>query len=219
MRKNYILLLLVGLLVACSKPKKEVPPVATQADLLAQARSCSRIYASEYVVSKVVVRRDERKLHAHVLGMDVNMSLMGGERVTAVPVEGVVKTYVDMSMIAAEDIRRQGDTLEVILPDPSIEVTGTRILHDEVREKVGLLQSDFTDAERMALQRQGRDSIVADLPRLGLVAAARESAARTLVPLFVGLGFKEEDITITFRQSDERMSAPHVIQNRIVAGR
>lgn len=219
MRKTYILLLAIGLLVGCKKQKEVVPPMASQAELLEQVRLCSRIYASEYVVNKVVVRRDERRFQANMLGMKIDMPIMGGERVTAVPVEGIVKAYVDMGTIRTEDIHRQGDTLEVILPDPHVEITSTRILHDEVREKVGLLQRDFTDAERMQLQQQGRDSIVADLSRLGFVAAARESAARTLVPLFVGLGFKEEHITITFRQSDERMMAPDVIRNMIVPGK
>lgn len=59
---------------------------------------------------------------------------------------------------------------------------------------------NFTDAERSSFERQGRDSIIASLPQSGIIENARASAARILVPLLTQMGYKEEDITITFRK-------------------
>ena len=47
---------------------------------------------------------------------------------------------------------------------------------------------------------KGRKAIINDIPRLDITDMAKESATKIIVPFFVGMGFNEEDITVTFRK-------------------
>ena len=75
----------------------------------------------------------------------------------------------------------------------------------------GFLGRNFTDAERSSFERQGRDSIIASLPQSAIIENARASAARILVPLLTQMGYKEEDITITFRKEFTGDDLRHMI--------
>ena len=48
--------------------------------------------------------------------------------------------------------------------------------------------------------REGRKGIINDIPRMDILETARQSAAHTLVPMLVNLGFKAENIKISFRK-------------------
>mgnify|MGYP003230614662 FL=1 len=118
----------------------------------------------------------------------------------AIPIDATVKGYVDMADLTERNIRQEGNRLTVILPDPRVELTATKVDHKQTRQFVRFLGRNFTDAERSSFERQGRDSIIASLPQSGIIENARASAARILVPLLTQMGYKEEDITITFRK-------------------
>ncbi len=215
--KRLVLLIPLLLLAACSERKetdaeREFSPV----ELATRIRQCSRIYTSEYQVSKIVVRHDERRIKGKLLGVDVDMATPGGERVIAVPIEGVLKAYVDMAELDDESVRRDGDSIEIVLPDPKIVLTSTRVRADEIKKQVGMLQSEFTDSELTALQRQGRDSLVAAIPHLGLIENARESAARRLIALLTSFGFEEEKIRITFASGIENLKVPRRVREMMV---
>ncbi len=214
--KHLFPLLFLPLLVACSTREEPPAEAVKEVDLANEIRQCSRIYASEYQVSKIVVQRDQRRIKGHLLGIDVDMATPGGERVIAVPIEGVLKAYVDMAELTDENVHRFGDTIEIVLPDPKIMLTSTRIRSDEIQKQVGLLQSEFTDEELTALQRQGRDSLIAVIPRLGLIENSRESAARRLIALLSSLGFEEENIRITFASDIESMKMPRKVREMMV---
>ena len=48
-----------------------------------------------------------------------------------------------------------------------------------------------------------KQGIEQSLPSLGIEEMARESAARQLVPIVQAFGFKDKDITITFRKNEK----------------
>jgi hypothetical protein len=81
-----------------------------------------------------------------------------------------------------------------------VELTSSKINQEEIRTFVGLVRAGFSDAELTSYEQQGREAIIQSIPRLGITERARESAARTLVPLIEQLGFEEQDITIAFRK-------------------
>ena len=58
----------------------------------------------------------------------------------------------------------------------------------------------FSDEEMTHYEQQGRESIVKSAEQMGIVETARASAARTLIPLLEQLGYREQDITISFRR-------------------
>lgn len=204
------------MIVSACKGKKyggevEVP----SPDLVTRVQECSRIYTGEYRVSKIVIQRDEKRIKGKFLGMNLNIGIAGGKRVIAMPVQGILKGYVDMSEITEDNIIRHGDSIEVRLPDPRIILTGTRITASDIREKVGLLQSDFSDEDLTELSRRGRDSLISEIPKLGLIENARSSSARALISLLSEMGYKPENIKITF-SSDMNTITPARIKDMLI---
>ena len=45
---------------------------------------------------------------------------------------------------------------------------------------------------------------------------ARESATHVLVPILVKMGYREEDITITFRKDFTESDMPMILENTII---
>jgi hypothetical protein len=84
-----------------------------------------------------------------------------------------------------------------------VEITETHIDHEGVRQFVALTRSNFSDEELQKYELEGRKSIEQSLPSLGIEEMARESAARQLVPIVQAFGFKDIDITITFRKDEK----------------
>ena len=199
-----VLFVLASTVVACSgtgdKEDVKVETPDTIPVLVQQMQQCSRLYTAECRVRKIVTHDDEVQLRGKALGKDFSINLPVGKRKVAIPVTATLKAYVDMSAIKPEDIRRDGDRIEVMMPKPHVMLTSTRIDHKEVKQYVALLRSDFTDEELTAYQSQGRKAIINDVPTSGLLDMARQSAARQLIPLIAQMGFKKENITITFSE-------------------
>ena len=199
-----VLFVLASTVVACSgtgdKEDVKVETPDTIPVLVQQMQQCSRLYTAECRVRKIVTHDDEVQLRGNALGKDFSINLPVGKRKVAIPVTATLKAYVDMSAIKPEDIRRDGDRIEVMMPKPHVMLTSTRIDHKEVKQYVALLRSDFTDEELTAYQSQGRKAIINDVPTSGLLDMARQSAARQLIPLIAQMGFKKENITITFSE-------------------
>ena len=76
-----------------------------------------------------------------------------------------------------------------------------------------MLRSNFTDEELTRYQQQGRDSIINDIPKLGLIEASRESSARTIIPILEQMGYKQEKITVTFRKRFTLSDLPKLLKN------
>lgn len=203
MRKLLFLTVLLSaiLLFSCAGEKTEAPTVAvdTMPLLVTRVQECSRLYTTECHIRKIVTHSDKTNVKGTFFGDPIDIDLPFGERRVAIPMDATVKAYIDFAAFSESNVQRHGDNLIITLPDPRIVVTATRISHDEVRQHVPTLRSDFSDAELSDYERQGREDIVRTIPQLGLVEKARLSAAHTLVPMFVAMGFDEKNITITFR--------------------
>lgn len=174
--------------------------VDTAAVLLTRMERCSRLYTAEYQLRKILVYDNPAVISGTVLHQDFKINLPVGERRIAIPVTATAKAYVDMGKLTADDIHRKGDRLEIVLPDPEVTLTATRIDHEGVRQKVALLRSRFSDEEITAIQRQGRDDIVKSLGKTSIIEDARRSAARQIIPIAARMGFREENVTVTFRR-------------------
>ena len=204
MRKHLLLTLIIACLFVSCKNNKNTndgdSPVDSTAVLITQIQKTSKLYTVEYKLHKIITHNDSKQLQGNIMNRDFNITLPMSQRLVAIPMDATVKAYVDFSEFSSENISRKGNKIEIVLPDPHIAITSTRINHKDVKQYVSFARSNFTDAELLSYEKQGRQQIVQAIPQLGIVEQARESSARVLIPLIKQLGYNETDITITFRK-------------------
>lgn len=168
--------------------------------MVTKVRQCSRLYTAEYQVRKIVTLDDRKRLEGTFMSQDFSLELPAGRRKVAIPIEATLKAYINFATFGEDNVKRRGNKLEIILPDPKVVLTSSKVDHEGIRQYVALTRSRFTDEELASLERQGRESILRSVTQMGILETARESAARTLAPLLAELGFQERDIKITFRK-------------------
>lgn len=200
-RLPYLLFLILFLgTFSCGKNEKDAVMEDSLPLLITKIQSTSRLYTTEYKVHKIVTHNDQLKLEGSFLGHDFSIDLPAGERKIAIPMDATLKGYIDFAGFSADNVRRDGNKIELILPDPEVALTSSRIDHEGVKDHVALFRSRFSDEELSSYERQGRASIIRTIPKMDIEVKARENAARVLVPLLQQFGYAEEDITISFRQ-------------------
>lgn len=183
-----------------AKPGDTPAAVDTIPTLITQVKKCSRLYTAEYKIHKIITHNDEVRAKGKILNHEYDVALPVGERKVAIPVDATIKAYIDFSDFSERNIKRNGRKMEILLPDPHVQLTASRINHGEIRKYVAMMRQNFSDAELANYEQQGRKAIINDIPRLDITAMAKESATKIIVPFFVGMGFNEEDITVTFRK-------------------
>lgn len=206
-----IIVLVTLLLTSCSSegdtPQEQQPAaIDTIPMLVIQIQKCARLYTTEYHIHKIVTHDDVLKLKGNLLKQDIDITLPLGERKVAIPMDATLKAYIDFANFTEHHIERNGDKITILLPDPQVVLTSSKINQNEIREYVGLTRSHFTDKELSAYEQQGRQAILNSVPRLGIKQQAQENAARVLVPMLTEMGYKEENVTIAFRKNLDIMS-------------
>ena len=194
------------LLISCSRggdTVQEEQPVATDTIplLVMQIQKCARLYTTEYHIHKIVTHDDVLKLKGNLLSKDIDVALPLGERKIAIPMDATLKAYIDFSDFSERNIERHGNKITIVLPDPQVVLTSSKINQHEIREYVGLTRSHFTDKELSSYEQQGRQAILNSVPRLGIKQQAQANAARVLVPMLTEMGYREENVTIAFRRN------------------
>ena len=202
MRLQLILFSIFMLCCSCSRHKTEQETVTidTIPMMVMQIQKCSKLYTAEYKVHKIITHDDKMKLNGSFMKKDFSINLPLGSRKIAIPMDATLKAYIDFADFNEDNVKRQGDKIEIILPDPHVTLTSTRINHDEIKQYVALTRSRFSDEELSSYERQGREAIIKDIPSMGMMDMARESAARTLIPMIEQMGFEESIITVSFRK-------------------
>lgn len=188
---------------ACSKKQpteEKVNVIDTIPVMVMQIQKCSRLYTAEAHVHKIITHDDQLNLKGSFMKKDFNIHIPGSNRKVAIPMDATIKAYVDFEGFSQKNISRKGDKIEIILPDPKLVLTSSKIDHKAVKQYVSLTRSNFTDAELTKLEQQGRQSIINDIPNIDLMEQAQFSAANTLIPMLIDMGFKEENIKISFRK-------------------
>lgn len=183
-----------------AKPDDTPAAIDTIPTLITQVKKCSRLYTAEYKIHKIITHNDEVRAKGKILNHEYDVALPVGERKVAIPVDATIKAYIDFGDFSERNIKRNGRKMEILLPDPHVQLTASRINHGEIRKYVAMMRQNFSDAELTNYEQQGRKAIINDIPRLDITDMAKESATKIIVPFFVGMGFNEEDITVTFRK-------------------
>lgn len=183
-----------------AKPDDTPAAIDTIPTLITQVKKCSRLYTAEYKIHKIITHNDEVRAKGKILNHEYDVALPVGERKVAIPVDATIKAYIDFGDFSERNIKRNGRKMEILLPAPHVQLTASRINHGEIRKYVAMMRQNFSDAELANYEQQGRKAIINDIPRLDITDMAKESATKIIVPFFVGMGFNEEDITVTFRK-------------------
>ena len=203
---SIVMLFVVVMMTACgSKTEQEKPSEATVVDtipqLVMQIQQCSRLYTTEVKVHKIVTHDDVVRLKGNLMSRQFNIPLPLGDRKIAIPMDATLKAYIDFSEFDERSIERNGDKITVLLPDPQVVLTSSKINQKEVKEYVGIVRSHFSDSELSNYEQQGRQAIINGIPDMHIVETAQENAARVLVPMIAQMGYREENITIAFRKN------------------
>lgn len=200
----YLPTLLLSVLTACSSCNKqpESDTSSKQEILITQIQECSRLYTAEYQIHKIVTHDDVLRLQGQLTGEHYDFELpVLGDRKIAIPMKATLKAYIDFGSFSEANVERDGDRITIVLPDPKVVLTSSKIDHANIKKYVALLRRDFTDQELSSYEQQGREAIIATIPDLGIVESARQNAARILVPMIKQLGYSERNITIAFRDN------------------
>lgn len=212
---SVFLLALTLLSGACSRhgdvvSSSDSTSVVDSSAVILRVRRTSRLYTAEYRVHKIVTHEDVKHLQATLLGRRFDAELPLGERKIAIPIDVTLRAYIDFSDFAESQVQRSADgrQLHVILPDPKVVVTSSRVDHASTRQFHDLLRSDYSDAEMADYTQQGLRSVLRAVPQMGILETARQSAAATLIPLFAALGYEEENIVVTFRKTFTERDLP-----------
>ena len=171
--------------------------------MVQQIKECSRLYTAEYKVHKIITHSDTSKISATVLGQKLNLNLPGGRRKVAIPIDAVLKAYIDFSNFSEDNVRSEGGKIYIDLPNPHVVITSSKIDHEGIKKYVSIIRSDFSDEELALYEKQGRQDIINDIPNLGILNTARRSTASQLLPLISMLGIPQENIVITFVEPSE----------------
>ena len=203
---SIVMLSLAVMLMACgqkTEPEKPSEPVVidTIPQMVMQIQQCSKLYTTEIKVHKIVTHDDVVRLKGNLMSKPFNIPLPLGDRKIAIPMDATLKAYIDFSEFDERSVERDGDKITILLPDPQVELTSSKINQKEIKEYVGLVRSHFSDSEMSNYEQQGRLSIINSIPQMHIVETAQANAARVLVPMIVQMGYREENITIAFRKN------------------
>ena len=206
------------LFCACSEGKEQQTEQTTYQSidtvpmLVMQVQKCSKLYTSEIKVHKIVTHDDVVRLKGSVLRQDYNIKIPLGDRKIAIPMDATLKAYIDFSQFSEKNIERSGDQITILLPDPKVTMTSSKIDQKNVRHYVAFARANFSDAEMSDYEQQGRAAIIQSIPELGIIDNAKENAARVLVPMLTQLGYREENITIAFRKDFNRNNIMRLLE-------
>jgi len=203
---SIIMLFAAMMLTACgqkTEPEKPSEPVVidTIPQMVMQIQQCSRLYTTEVKVHKIVTHDDVVRLKGNLMNRQFNIPLPLGDRKIAIPMDATLKAYIDFSEFDERSIERDGNKITILLPDPQVVLTSSKINHKEIKEYVGIVRAHFSDSEMSNFEQQGRLAILNSIPDMHIIETAQANAARVLVPMIVQMGYREEDITIAFRKN------------------
>ena len=194
------------MLMACgqkTEPEKLSEPVVidTIPQMVMQIQQCSKLYTTEVKVHKIVTHDDVVRLKGNLMSKQFDIPLPLGDRKIAIPMDATLKAYIDFSEFDERSIERDGDKITILLPDPQVVLTSSKINQKDVKEYVGIVRSHFSDSELSNYEQQGRQAIINSIPQMNIIETAQANAARVLVPMIVQMGYPEENITIAFRKN------------------
>src|SRR3712207_396914 len=153
------ILFMTVLLLACSEQKKTESKTIlpdTIPMMILQIQKTSKLYTTEYHLHKIITHNDTKSLSGTVFNKTFHIDLPLGKRKIAIPLDATLKAYIDFSEFSKDNVRTSDGKIEIILPDPHLALTSTKVNHQDIKQYVAFTRSNFTDEELTSFKRQGR---------------------------------------------------------------
>ena len=199
MKKIAYIILIVLFFSACSDNKGK-----NQSDALVLSISnCAKLHTMQYNIHKILTYDDIQTLETSLFSEKFSIPIPGDRKI-AIPIDAVIKCYIDFSKFNATNISIDGDKILITLPDPQIVLSSAKIDYKNVKQHLSWNRSKFSAEEKDKLLRQGRASILSDMAKTDIIEKSRQSAFRALLPILSDIGFKAEDITLRFSDGIEQ---------------
>ena len=95
--------------------------------LILQVQKCSKLYTAEYRVHKIITHDDALRLKGQLMSKQFNLKVPLADRKIAIPMDAKIKAYIDFSEFSEQNIERSGNQITIILPDPQVVMTSSKI--------------------------------------------------------------------------------------------
>lgn len=182
------------LLVGCSFPKSSEEKGK---NVVLSVSKCSRLYTVQYNVHKVLTHQDFSSIEGNIFFEKITIPIPG-ERKIAMPMDATVKAYIDFNGFSEENISVVDDKITIILPNPKIEMTSSKVDYANEKQFLSWNRSKFSEEEKETLWQIGRAKVLADIKNTDFIERSQLGAYNALLPLVVAAGFKRENIVIRF---------------------
>ena len=185
--RAFSILLAIPILFACSKS-----PAPDHTDLYEEIRQVNQMEFASLAVTKTI--KTERTDWYKV-----------GKRIAVYSYDTYLKAFIDMTLLAPEDLEfdEENKTVRVSLPPIQIEIAGRDMQMRKEYENVGMFRTEITAQERAQMKEKANAELKKELEgnpeyRLRLDQAARRKARSYFENLFRNAGY-----TPYIRFSDE----------------
>ncbi len=187
----------VILLISCNNGGKEGVTSQEQPTLTQKISSCSKLYTTQYNVHKILTYEDANALKGSIFNEEFSIPIPGDRKIL-IPIDAVVKAYIDFSKFSDENVKIDGERITIVLPQPNIEMTSSKIDYENEKAFVSWNRSDFTSEEKESFIQQGRASILQSMAESDIIDKSRVSAYNVLLPILEAAGYKPSNITLKF---------------------
>lgn len=195
-----LLLMLTFSIKACSNgdhAEKAQAETVTPETVVEAVRQHSRLYTAEATSRKTMTYTSQNKLSLRALGIDKTLDLPLGKTEARIPVTVTYKAYIDLGRVDGRNVRADGETIRIILPDPVIVETACTVDHENESQKKQLLGKGLTYEQYQEMVRQAKERAWTELPdsaQQAVIETAKISATEILIPQLRALGFSKIEI-------------------------
>ena len=141
----------------------------------------------EYTITKIVKANDEAVYKF-------------GDRKIIFSSKATMKAGIDLADFSRQNISVDEKTKSAMVTLPKPELLSFNMPPEDthvVYQKIGMVRSNFSTAERLLLLTQGERAILNDIDNLGIMEDAEENARQFFVTMLTQVGF--ENITVKFQ--------------------
>ncbi len=216
--KWLVTVLTAATMAACSTDEKKQEEINRNSlpQLINQIQRCSKLYTTEVKAHKIITYYDNKSISGSVLGMKINTELPMSGRKIAIPLDATLKAYIDLSNFNEFNVSLNGDKMEIMLPEPGVELTSSKVDHKNIRHHVDLLRGRFSDEELTRIENNGRNAIIEEMGRMEIMEKAQQSATKTLMPIIEKCGFDCQNVTITYGPITKKMDIRTLLENTAI---